>query len=349
MSYFRKAIDALEAYVPGYQPGDEGVIKLNTNENAFPPSSKVFEALRSYDAALLRRYPAPLGDDFRCAAAELHGLDASNIICTNGGDDLLTICMRAFCDASRPVCWPTPTYSLYDELAALQECAVKTVPYKPETVTGELAKIAAPLTILCNPNAPTADFICPQTVAKLAANLVGKGVLLIDEAYVDFAPADCSQLVTAFDNIVILRSMSKGYSLAGIRFGYGIASASLMEGLIKVKDSYNVDRLAVELATAAIKDRAYFEQTRDEIKRQRSLLTAGLRELGFELGQSSTNFLLARHESAAEIYKLLREENIIVRYFNLRGLEDKLRITVGSEQENKSLLGALGKILAKLN
>lgn len=348
MNYFRDAINKLEAYTPGYQPGDDQVIKLNTNENAFPPSQKVFETLRNYDASMLRRYPEPMGNQFRQLAAEINGVGIDNIICTNGGDELLTIAFRAFCDETRGVCWPTPTYSLYDELAGLQNCPITKIPYSTEGTLEQMAEIAAPLSILCNPNAPTGNFLDVSYVKELADILSGKGVLLIDEAYVDFAPASCVSLVKSCDNIIILRSMSKGYSLAGIRFGYGIVSANLLEGLVKAKDSYNVDRLSIELASAAISDRDYFHETTEKIKLQREKLTEELRTLGFAVENSHTNFLLAKHDKANTIYTSLRNLNIIVRYFDLDGLRDKLRITVGTIDENRRLLEALKFILGSL-
>ena len=248
MSYFRKNIEKMAGYVPGFQPKDTDVVKLNTNENPYPPSPAVLEALAQIGPEQIRRYPDPLGSEFRQAAAEVNGLKPEFIMCCNGGDDLLTIAFRAFCDDKRPVAYPVPTYSLYPVLAKLQGCKAIEVPFDSEfNLPAKLASTGAALTIVCNPNAPSGTLSGIDELTSLAEEL--KGVLLIDEAYVDFAGKNCVALVENFDNVIILRSMSKGYSLAGLRFGYAIAQPSLIDGLIKVKDSYNVDTIAITAAT----------------------------------------------------------------------------------------------------
>ncbi|MHC4434499.1 MAG: histidinol-phosphate transaminase [Planctomycetota bacterium] len=346
MSYFRDNIEKLAGYEPGFQPKQRDVIKLNTNENPYPPSPDVLEVLSRIGAEQLRRYPDPVGDKFRQAAAQLDGLDPENIMCCNGGDDLLTIAFRAFCDKNRSVAYPVPTYSLYPVLARLQEACAIEIPFDGEfNLPPKLAKTGAALTIVCNPNAPSGSFISVGELASLAGEL--SGVLLIDEAYVDFADENCAALVKDFDNVIVLRSMSKGYSLAAIRFGYAIAQADLIAGLMKVKDSYNVDAVAIVLATAAIKDQDYFKQTTEEVKKARELLIGQLRDMGFKVPASHTNFVLAesRDYPASEIYDKLVRRNIFVRYFDLPGLADKLRITVGTIEQNERLIQALKEIL----
>ncbi len=348
MGYFRDNVERAAGYVPGFQPERVDVVKLNTNENPYPPSPAVLEALRSIKPEQLRRYPAPLGNAFREAAAKINGVEPENIMCCNGGDELLSIAIRAFCDEHRPVAYPVPTYSLYPVLANLDNCPAIEIPFDPGfKLPAKLVETDAPLTIVCNPNAPTATFLDIKELASLAKSLTG--ILLIDEAYVDFAPNSCVELIKKFDNVIILRSLSKGYSLAGLRFGYGIACKSLIDGMLKVKDSYNVDAVSIALATAAIKDQAYFKANVEKIKAQRQVLTEGLRELDFEVGDSSTNFILARFKdgSAGPLHEALAQRNIYVRYFNHLGLEDKLRISVGTEQENAKLLTALREILSK--
>ena len=348
MSYFRRNIEELEGYVPGFQPEPADVVKLNTNENPYPSSPKVLEAIRNVSAEQVRRYPEPLGDEFRRAAAKLHGVGADNIICTNGGDELLTICFRAFCDENRPVAYPVPTYSLYPILAGLQNCPRIKVDFDAEFGLPEgLSDTGAALTIVCNPNAPTGSFIEPEQLRSLAKKLSGKSILLIDEAYVDFSEANCVKLVKDFDNVIILRSMSKGYSLAGLRFGYGIASEQLIAGLLKVKDSYNVGAVTIAAATAAIKDQDYFRENIEKVKAERTRLTEKLRELGFTLRDSQANFVLAQcdNRSASEIYDRLAQRNIYVRYFSLPDLGDKLRITVGTKQQNDKLISTLKEIV----
>jgi histidinol-phosphate aminotransferase len=348
MGYFRKNIEKVTGYEPGFQPQAADVVKLNTNENPYPPSPAVMETLANIGPEQLRRYPDPVGRIFREAAAEVNSVGAEQIMCCNGGDDLLTIAFRAFCDQRRPVAYPVPTYSLYPVLAKLQNCEAIEVAFDREfNLPAKLAGTGAALTIVCNPNAPSGSFVDVEELASLADEL--KGMLLIDEAYVDFAEDNCSRLVKDLDNVIVLRSMSKAYGLAGLRFGYAIARADLIAGLLKVKDSYNVDSVAVAAATAAIKDCEYFEQNTRKVKQQRKRLTGQLRTLGFTVPDSQANFVLAEsnEHNSGQIYDKLVQRNVYVRYFDLPGLKNKLRITVGTAEQNDKLLGALKEILSQ--
>lgn len=352
MDYFRDNVERMAGYTPGFQPAATDVVKLNTNENPYPPSPEVMKTLAGLAPEQLRRYPDPVGNAFRQAAAELHGLEPDNIMCCNGGDDLLSIAIRACCDGDRPLAYPVPTYSLYPVLSHLEGIEPVEIPFDAEyNLPARLAKTHAALTIVCNPNAPTATFIGIEELASLADELAG--VLLIDEAYVDFAEQNAIELVKEFDNVILLRSLSKGYSLAGLRFGYAIASSNLIDGLLKVKDSYNVDAVSIALATAAIRDQAYFRTNVEKVKADRQMLTEQLRTLGLEVANSCTNFVLAQVRAkdvsplqAAQIHEQLAQRNIFVRYFNVPGLDDKLRISVGTKQENERLLAALQEILS---
>lgn len=348
MGYFRENVEQAQSYEPGFQPKETDIVKLNTNENPYPPSPRVLEAISQIKPEQLRRYPDPVANEFRKAAARVNGVQPENIMCCNGGDDLLTIAFRAFCDNKRPVAYPVPTYSLYPVLARLQDCRAIEIPFDGEfNLPAKLAAANAALTIVCNPNAPSASFVRIEELASLADELTG--VLLIDEAYVDFAENNSISLVDNFDNVIILRSMSKGYSLAGIRFGYAIAQPKLIAGLMKVKDSYNVDAVAVAAATAAIKDREYAARNIEKVKKERKRLTDKLRALGFHVPDSFANFVLADSKSykAADIYDKLVRRNIYVRYFDVPGLDNKLRITVGTPEQNTRLLYALDRILSK--
>jgi histidinol-phosphate aminotransferase len=357
MSYFRQNIERATGYEPGFQPSfakategrpkETDIVKLNTNENPYPPSPSVKEAIRNVSEEQLRRYPDPLGSKFRKAASEVIGIPSDYIMCCNGGDELLKIAFCAFCDEDRAVAYPVPTYSLYPVLANLQNCKKIEVPFDSEfNLPAKVAAAGAALTIVCNPNAPSGSFVGVDEMKSLADEL--SGVLLIDEAYVDFAQDNCVSLVKDFDNVIILRSMSKGYSLAGIRFGYAIAQPGLIGGLMKIKDSYNVDAVAIAAATAAIKDQAYFQQNVEKVKTERTRLTQQLIELGFEVPDSSSNFILAKckNHKAAEIHKKLIGRKIYVRYFDYPKLNDKLRITVGTSEQNDKLLLALREILS---
>lgn len=347
MGYFRENIEKAKGYEPGFQPKQTDVVKLNTNENPYPPTPAVVKVLAEIGPEQLRRYPDPEGSVFRATAAEVNGVQSEYIMCCNGGDELLTIALRAFCDERRPVVYPVPTYSLYPVLANLQNCKAIEIPFDSEfNLPAKLAETSASLTIVCNPNAPTGSFVSASELASLADKI--SGVLLIDEAYVDFAEANCAALVKDFDNVIILRSMSKGYALAGIRFGYGIAQPTLIKGLLKVKDSYNVDAVAIVAATAAIKDQKYFKQTIEKVKAERKRLTEQLRNLGFDVPDSSANFVLAKckNRKAVEVYEKLKQRNIYVRYFAYPELKDKLRISIGTSEQNDKLLSALKDILS---
>ena len=350
MSYFKENIENLSGYTPGFQPTDEDVVKVNTNENPYPPSPKVAQLLAGFDVNRLRRYPAPLGDSFRVAAAKLNGLLPENIMCTNGGDDLLTIVLRSFCCGTRSLVYPAPTYSLYEVLAKIQNCPTVEIPWKDGYCLPkqELLDAGGALTIVCNPNAPSGSFIDPEEISELASLLEGKSVLLVDEAYADFAEGNCAGLVNKHENLIILRSMSKGYSLAGLRFGYAIACRELIDGLLKVKDSYNVDALAIAIATEAIQDQAYFKRNVELVKEQRTRVTKELESLGFRVGTSNANFVLAQTLSsdASDVFEKLKEKQVFVRYFPYDGLRDKLRITIGTPSENDKLIEALKEILS---
>lgn len=348
MNYFRENIEKMTGYEPGFQPKDSDVVKLNTNENPYPPSQKVIEALKNVTPDQLRRYPQPLADTFRESAAKILGVKPENIICANGGDDLLNMAIRAICDENRPLAYPVPTYSLYPELAKIQNCPVIEIPFDTEfNLPAKLASAGAALTIVCNPNAPSGTFIPCSELRQLAEEI--KGVLLIDEAYADFAEGNCLELAKTLDNVIILRSMSKGYSLAGLRFGFGIANEELIKGLMKVKDSYNVDSFAIAAATAAIEDQGYLKENVEKIKIERNNLTEKLTQMGFEVQPSQTNFLFAKplKARAIDIYNKLKEKNIYVRYWAYPEIKDKLRITVAAAEQNQKLINALKEIIAK--
>ena len=345
MGYFRDTIMKMTGYTPGFQPKSADVVKLNTNENPYPPSPKAVEAVQNLSAEQMRRYPEPDADTFRVAAATVLEVEPENIICTNGGDELLMVCLRACCDSSRPVALAQPTYSLYPVLAQLCGCQAIEIERDATGALVKLAELNAALTIVCNPNAPTSDLIAIDALGELAEKL--SGVLLIDEAYVDFSDDNAVRLIKDFDNVIILRSMSKGYSLAGMRFGFGLAGIELINGLMKAKDSYPVDAAAIAAATAAIGDQPYLKDTVGKVKSERSRLTKQLQGMGFDVPDSQTNFLLARcvEVNAKDIFDALVEGDIFVRYFALPGLDDKLRITIGTPDQNDRLLAVLEKIL----
>jgi histidinol-phosphate aminotransferase len=348
MGRLRPNIEAMEGYTPGYQPKEAGFIKLNTNESPYPPSPKVVAALRAAAQSALRKYPDPMGGSARAQAAALVGVKPEQVLCGNGSDDLLTIAMRTFCGEGDVVAFPTPTYSLYEVLARIQGARVAAVPFPEDySLPKGLADTGARLVLVSNPNAPTGTTVPVDVLMDLAGRV--EGVLLIDEAYVDFAPSDCMPLATEHENVVVTRTLSKSYSLAGLRFGYAVAQQPLIEGMTKAKDSYNVDALAIAGATAALADQEWLKANVEKVKATRERLIGRLDEMGFTCYPSQANFVLARVPprcSAREVFEKLLERKIIVRYFDAPRLDDCIRISVGSDDEVDALLGALVEVLS---
>ena len=346
-SLFRPAIEALDAYAPGEQPRDGAdVVKLNTNENPYPPSPQAIAALGAVGGEALRRYPQPLADAFRDAAAEVLGVDPDWILAGNGSDDLLTMLFRAVTGDGRAVAYPAPTYVLYRTLAAMQGAPVREVAFGEDyalPVEG-LAAADAPLTIVANPNSPSGTAAATSRLAALADRL--SGVLAVDEAYAAFADASALDLVRRSERVIVLRTLSKSHGLAGLRLGFGVAHPRLLAGLARVKDSYNVDAVAAVVGAAAIRDVAYTGETVARIRRTRARLTAALAGRGFRVWPSQANFVLARPADggARRLYEGLRARGILVRYFAEPGLADKLRITVGTEDQTTRLLSALADL-----
>jgi histidinol-phosphate aminotransferase len=348
VSFFRPTIDALRAYTPGRQPAlGAHVIKLNTNENPYPPSPKAVEALRALDPDQLRRYPHPFGDEFRQAAARVVGVDPTWVLAGNGSDDLLTLLVRATAGPGRAVVYPTPTYVLYRTLAAMQDAPIVEVPFDADfgLPVDRLAAAAGALTFVANPNSPSGTVASHERLSALATAL--DGVLVVDEAYAAFAEEDALALLESHPNMVILRTLSKSHALAGLRLGYAIAHPTLLEGLTKVKDSYNVGAVAASVGAAAILDTAHTASTIARIQRNRAQLTEALQRLDCLVWPSQANFVLMRPPDgdAARVYAELERQGILVRYFDEPALADKLRITVGTPTEQEALITALTSIL----
>ena len=350
VSFFRPEIDAMEGYTPGEQPKVPGIIKLNTNENPYPPAPGVFEQLKSGDMGRLRLYPDPVGSELRRTIASLHGLDESNVIVGNGSDDILTITARAFSDKSRAIACPDPTYSLYPVLAQLQDSPCLKIPLEDGFVLPkDFAKKAknANIVMLARPNAPTGNSFPKEDVEALCASF--KGIVLIDEAYVDFADDDCSDFVKRFSNVIVSRTFSKSRSLAGLRFGYALANAKIIEGMMKIKDSYNVNYLTQLLALASLKDPAYLAKTVAKVKASRTKLAEDLKALGFSIVPSQANFLFVKPPSGdgKGYFEALRERKILVRYFPAPRTAAYVRITIGTPEEMDALVKATKGLLQK--
>lgn len=345
MSYFRPAIDAMTGYVPGEQPKSGiKIIKLNTNENPYPPSPKAIAALQTIDGDSLRRYPDPFAHEFCQAVSEALGVPKDWIIVGNGSDDVLNILIRACAEGrDRKVVYPMPTYVLYRTLAAMQPSETVEVPYGEnfELPIEQLVAANGAVTFIASPNSPSGHAVPLEDLRKLAQQV--SGIVAIDEAYVDFAEYSALPLVQEFDNVIILRTLSKGYSLAGLRLGFGIANPQLLSGLFKVKDSYNIDAVAIAVGTAAMRDQEYKDANANKVKTSRSRLIDDLKNIGYTVPRSYGNFVIATppRSNAEEIYLKLKESGILVRYFNQAGLADKLRITVGTDEQNQALYDQL--------
>jgi histidinol-phosphate aminotransferase len=343
--YVLPHIARMAGYVPGEQPQGGGFIKLNTNENPYPPSPRVKQALVEAVGDRLRLYPDPVGTAFRRVAARLHGVDPEMILAGNGSDDILTIITRAFVGPGDLAAYPTPSYLLYSTLIHLQDGQEHVVPFSSEwTLDSEaFARPGLKLAYLANPNSPSGTSLPPRWVAELAERLPCP--LVVDEAYGDFAREHCIPLVREHPNVIVTRSFSKGYSLAGIRLGYLVACAEVVEQLNKVKDSYNCDALSLAAGAAALEDQDYLASTRSKILATRTRLAGALREMGYAVPESQANFVWATGgPPAAENFSRLKERRILVRLMRYEGFPPGLRISVGTDVEIDRLLEVMSTL-----
>jgi histidinol-phosphate aminotransferase len=353
MTFLRKHLQSVTSYAPGEQPpAGSPVIKLNTNENPYPPSPEVVKALQNLDLECLRRYPDPTGCLFREAVSDALQVSADTVTAGNGSDELLGLIIRAFAEKDAKVVYPMPSYVFYRTLAELQET-------QPVEISSDeafrlpleaLIEAQGAVTLIASPNSPTGHVVSMQDLEILARSL--NGVLVIDEAYVDFAGSNALHLVQAHANVIVLRTLSKGYSLAGLRLGFAIAQPSLIQDLNKVKDSYAVDAIAALVGAAAIRDQAHKNLNVEKVLRSRPILQRQLEDLGFNVWPSSANFLLVKPSQdfhAVELQQALKAQGILIRYFNLPGVEDKLRITIGTDAQNEQLRCCLAEICKAAN
>jgi histidinol-phosphate aminotransferase len=350
MSYFRPNIVAMEGYRPGEQPqGASKFIKLNTNENPYMCSPKVKAAIGRVCQAGLQRYPDPLATSFRMQVCELLKHDLPDvtpdwILCGNGSDDILTIVTRALVSSGDVLRYPNPSYVLYKSLADIQGASVDVVNFRPDWSLG--SEFSAPrdglkLAFIANPNSPSGTVLSSNCIAELAVALPCP--LLVDEAYVDFADSNCLALVAKNEKVMVSRTLSKSYALAGLRFGFVVAQPGIIRELVKVKDSYNCDALAIAGATAAIEDQAWFAETRAAILATRGRLMAALRDLGFRCVESQANFIWCAHgtKSSKQLYLDLKAAGVLIRYMDYPGWGDGLRITVGNDEQIDAFLAIL--------
>lgn len=351
-SKFRSNVQQMTGYVPGEQPQGGDWVKLNTNENPYLPSPAVVEAIQQAATSRLNVYPDPLATRFREVASELFGVSPDWILPGNGSDENLTILMRSFCEVGDAVVYPYPSYVLYETLAQIQGCRVMRLPlneqflWDPKTAAQmrEQAKIA----FIPNPNSPTGNLWTADELNQIAP---ANGVVVLDEAYGDFADTPHQgQLLQDdrfADRMVMTRTLSKSYSLAGLRFGFSVANPELTDGMRKVKDSYNCDTIAIAAATAALEDQAWMLENRAKVLKTRTRLASALPGLGFEVSPSQTNFLWTKHVSGEHqaIYERLKQQQVLVRFMKFDsptgdGVIDGLRITIGTDDQIDRFLEA---------
>ena len=345
-----KSVRALTPYTPGEQPKDRSVIKLNTNENPYLPSPLVEKTLASFDLDRLRRYPDPVFTELREKIAERDGTVPARVFVGNGSDEVLTLAARAFVDDDEAIGSFDPSYSLYKTLAAIRNVPFVPSPlardftWAPPVTRADDAPVA--LFLLTNPNAPTSVRYPREQVAAFAKEF--PGVVLVDEAYADFADDTCMPLAAAADNanVVVMRTLSKSFSLAGLRLGYCVGPEDLIEALYKVKDSYNVDALAQAVALAALADLPWMRRNAAKVQKTRDATADELRRRGWDVPPSQSNFLFAKpaHRPAAEIFEELRKRNIFVRYFPGPRTGERLRISVGTDADMDTLLAVLADL-----
>lgn len=350
MKYGRSMLRDVEGYVPGEQPKMLNIIKLNTNENPYPPSPHVLEALQKLDAHSIRRYPDPLSLALREACARRFGYDSADwIVVGNGMDEILAMTMRTFVDPDDIVSTTYPTYTLYETLAQLHGANIIEIDLDEQfQLTEAFMQTPARLAFLPRPNAPSGVAFPKEQVAEFCKHF--NGLVFIDEAYADFSDDNCMDLPKRFDNVIIGRTFSKSFSLAGLRIGLAVARPEVIAEYIKTKDSYNMDAACQAAGLAAFTDYEYMLANVQKVRATRARLMDALKGLGFCVPPSQSNFVFAQWNgapSAKVIFERLRERAIIVRYFDSRRIDNALRISVGTDEEIDMLLNAIRQILGK--
>ncbi|MFD0590559.1 histidinol-phosphate transaminase [Paenibacillus sp. GCM10027627] len=343
----------LEPYVPGEQPKDKSYIKLNTNENPYPPSPKVLQAIAAAASDDLRLYPDPTSDALVQEAARYYGLSPKQVFVGNGSDEVLAFTFAAFFDPAKPLLFPDITYSFYKVYAKLYDLQPKLIPLDDDfnipldEFAGEHGGI-----ILPNPNAPTAKLLPLADIVTLLQRNPDQ-VVVVDEAYIDFGGESAVSLVNTYPNLLVIQTLSKSRSLAGLRVGLAFGSEELIDGLDRIKNSFNsytLDRLAIYGAVAALQDEAHFRETTEKVIRTRDRVMQAVEDLGFRVTESKANFLFISHPvaSAKDIFQKLRDKGVLVRYFASARIDQYLRVSVGTDEEMEAFLSALEETLKEL-
>lgn len=344
-----KLID-IQPYVAGEQPKNDKIIKLNANENPYPPSKRVQAVLEGKTAADLRKYPSANADALKKALAERYGLKAGNVFCGNGSDDVLATAFRAFFNSDKPIVYPDITYSFYPVW-----CELLKIPYVTKPVNDDFRIDVKDYygenggVVIANPNAPTTICEGREFIIDLLEHNKDC-IVIVDEAYVDFGGYSAVELIEKYDNLVVTQTFSKSRSLAGMRIGMAFAQEELISYMQAVKDSYNsypLDQVAIETACASLEDEEYFKETIAKIISTRESFARELKEMGFTMPESSANFLFVTHPKykAKDIFDFVREKGIFIRYFNKPGIDNYLRITIGTPDEMQALKNALAEFI----
>jgi histidinol-phosphate aminotransferase len=344
---FSARLKRLTPYVPGEQPQDKKYLKLNTNENPYPPTPAIKALMADYDFGQLKRYCDPEADSLRTQIAATYGVNKTQVFVGNGSDEVLAFAFYAFFDSTDgKLCFPEFTYSFYPVYCDLFNIAYTKVPLKKDfavDVDSLLAQLSSCGIIFANPNAPTGICIPLEQIRYLLENYPTDRVVVVDEAYIDFGGQSALALISKFPNLVVVRTLSKSMSLAGLRLGFAIAQNPIIEALSAVKNSFNsypVDTLAQNIAEAAFKDETYYRDLCQKVIAARNLFSTDLTQSGWDVLPSSANFVFARKTglTGQEIYLKLKENGILVRYFDIEGIKDFVRITIGTPEEMNRLL-----------
>jgi len=347
MGYLRPNIERMRGYVPGEQPKTPGLIKLNTNENPYPPSPKVIEALRAALDGRLRLYPDPQSLGLRQKLGLRFGFDPSQILIGNGCDDILNLCVRAFVGEGEKLAYFWPSYSLYPVLADIQGAQKLQLPLDAQFQIERIPSLdGVRLLFITQPNAPSGVWLDKKTIRHIIETM--PGVVVIDEAYADFASDNCLDLVGKYPNLLVARSFSKSYALAGMRLGWVVGPTALISALDKVKDSYNVNRLSQLAGEAAIEDAPYFEQIVRKVKATRNRVIERLEAWKFFVYPSQTNFVFAKPPpplTAKQWFERLRERKVLVRWWDADRIRDFARISIGTDEEMNQFLEATHETL----
>lgn len=340
--YLKKSLQKFDAYVPGEQPRESGWIKLNTNENPYPPSPKVVQSLRKAVGDPLNLYPDPVCLDLRKAISKLYQVPVEQTIVCNGSDETLRMILETFLEHGDKVVYPYPSYPLYKTLTEIHCGKSVVVPLTedydlPKWNTSWQGKIL----FIANPNSPTGGVFSNKKISQICEQF--KGIVVLDEAYVDFAESSGLSLLSRYSNLIVSRTVSKSYSLAGMRVGFAMASEELIASLYLIKDSYNVNRISQIAAKAALEDRDYFQKTREKIIQTKKRLITELEKLGFTVYKSDANFVFTSPPDGdgKTLYRYLKKEKILVRFWDLPRLRHAVRITIGTDKEIDSLIRAI--------